>query len=318
MATGAFTLKFVRAASVGLLAATVGGLVVNQLLHLCYKDEEEQELDGFPRSRWILSAAIQAFIFPVLVWLSLLVASGSGIMCGRWLTASAAELPNKSLWYVFALFGSQSRDMCPMPAATSFLMKVHHWVVTIACMLALFAPKGFGLFIAGTFVLELGSLFYNLRTLSPGNKFINTLYQTFMPLSNIAALAGGVLLLQMREVPLWMRVLYFTADVGVCIGRQRHALKDAGLLSKKATETPSQSDPKAQDGVAMQSLLGHRQRKPSWRPWVPMLFIPALQRARAPLADGRGHQHHGLLGQPRRGLIIAGGALSSPILLQSR
>eukprot|EP00913_Durusdinium_trenchii_P032614 g30528.t1 len=72
------------------------------------------------------------------------------------------------------------------------------------------------------------------------------------------------------------------------------------------------------DGVAMQSLLGHRQRKPSWRPWVPMLFIPALQRARAPLADGRGHQHHGLLGQPRRGLIIAGGALSSPILLQSR
>eukprot|EP00913_Durusdinium_trenchii_P032613 g30527.t1 len=131
MATGAFTLKFVRAASVGLLAATVGGLVVNQqcaqnyvefnlqllcgkplrLLHLCYKDEEEQELDGFPRSRWILSAAIQAFIFPVLVWLSLLVASGSGIMCGRWLTASAAELPNKSLWYVFALFGSQSRDM---------------------------------------------------------------------------------------------------------------------------------------------------------------------------------------------------------------
>eukprot|EP00439_Symbiodinium_sp_Y106_P080737 s1165_g19.t1 len=54
-----------------------------------------------------------------------------------------------------------------------------------------------------------------------------------MPASNIAALAGGLLFLNMQEVPLWMRVLYFAADVGVCIGRQRHALKDAGLIGPR-------------------------------------------------------------------------------------
>ncbi|CAE7497354.1 unnamed protein product [Symbiodinium pilosum] len=54
-----------------------------------------------------------------------------------------------------------------------------------------------------------------------------------MPASNIVALAGGLLLLHMQDVPLWMRVLYFTADVGVCIGRQRHALKDAGLIGRR-------------------------------------------------------------------------------------
>lgn len=268
-------LRFARSAFSGLVVATVAGLIVNQLLHSCLAKSDEQELDGFPRSRWILSAGIQALVFPVFVWLSITAASTSGILFSQWLTASAPELPTKSLWYVFSLFGSQSRDMCPMPAATSFLMKVHHWVVTIACVLALFAPKGFGLFIAGTFVLELGSLFYNLRVLYPGNKLINVMYQTFMPLSNLAALAGGVLLLSMKEVPLWMRVLYFTADVGVCLGRQRHALKDAGLLGKKASHAP-QPDSKTQDGVAMKSYAPRRVRR--WPAVGAAFLVPPLLR----------------------------------------
>eukprot|EP00439_Symbiodinium_sp_Y106_P000797 s7113_g1.t1 len=95
-----------------------------------------------------------ALIFPVLVWLSVCAARGAGLDVSHWLTAGACKLPSMSRWYVFALFGSQSRDMCPMPANTSFLMKVHHYVVTLACLLSLLAPKGFGLFIAGTFILD--------------------------------------------------------------------------------------------------------------------------------------------------------------------
>ncbi|CAJ1448379.1 unnamed protein product [Effrenium voratum] len=139
----------------GLVSATVIGLAVNKLLEACLGTSAEEELlDGFPRSRWLLSAAIQALVFPLMVSLSLRAACGAGLACSQWLVASSAQLPSKSLWYVYALFGSQSRDMCPMPADTSFLMKVHHWVVTVACVLSLFAPKGFGLFIAGTFVLD--------------------------------------------------------------------------------------------------------------------------------------------------------------------
>lgn len=305
----ALNFGFARSATIGLVAATVIGLAVNQLLHAFLGQSDEEELDGFPRSRWILSAAIQALVFPLLGWLSVIGASGAGIACSRWLTASALELPGKSLWYVFSLFGSQSRDMCPMPAATSFLMKVHHWVVTIACVLSLFAPKGFGLFIAGTFVLELGSLFYNMRVLYPGNKVIKVMYQTFMPLSNLAALAGGVLLLSMKEVPLWMRVLYFTADVGVCIGRQRHAFKDAGLLGKKAAA--SQPDPAAQDGVTMKSVGTKRRGFQRSRSalvaaslFMPLPLLQMSQRTsrmpQTPLAVRSGH-----LGQPTLGSFKA-------------
>mmetsp|Transcript_4065 Transcript_4065/g.9493 ORF Transcript_4065/g.9493 Transcript_4065/m.9493 type:complete len:323 (-) Transcript_4065:57-1025(-) len=230
----------------GLTAATAAGLFVNWLLEACIGKSEE-ELDGFPRSRWLLSVAIQALVFPSLAWLSVSAARWSGLDFGQWLAAGSKELPDVSQWYIFALFGSQSRDMCPMPAATSFLMKVHHYVVTVACVLCLLAPKGMGLFVAGTFILELGSMFYNLRVLYPGCKMAEVLYQVTMPTSNILALAGGLLLLHMQDVPLWMKVLYFVADVGVCIGRQRHALKDAGLIGSAKVATSSDT---AQRGVA--------------------------------------------------------------------
>jgi len=248
MSCGASNWKaFLGSATIGLVSATAVGLALNRLLEIWLGNLEE-ELDGFPRSRWLLSVAIQALIFPVLVWLSVCAARGAGLDVSHWLTAGACKLPSMSRWYVFALFGSQSRDMCPMPANTSFLMKVHHYVVTLACLLSLLAPKGFGLFIAGTFILELGSMFYNLRVLYPGRRLIEVVYQVTMPASNIAALAGGLLFLNMQEVPLWMRVLYFAADVGVCIGRQRHALKDAGLIGPRKVATKAASG--GRSGVA--------------------------------------------------------------------
>lgn len=112
---------------------------------------------------------------------------------------------------------------------------------------------------------ELGSLFYNLRVLYPGAECSELLkalrkhadqhtlpggllYSVCHSLADVYACVehcrigwwsalgietaysegsyGSRLLLRMQEVPLWMRVLYFAADLGVCIGRQRHALKE--------------------------------------------------------------------------------------------
>mmetsp|Transcript_53273 Transcript_53273/g.95604 ORF Transcript_53273/g.95604 Transcript_53273/m.95604 type:complete len:320 (+) Transcript_53273:92-1051(+) len=221
------------AAAVGFSVATVLGLGANRLLEAVGHGQEEELLDGFPRSRWHLSVAFQALIFPTLCLASVLASRAHGLSFAQYLKAPSIALPLRARWYVYSLFGSQARDMCPMPAATSMLMKVHHWVVVCACALALMAPKGFGLFTASTFVLECGSMMYNLRVLYPGSSVINVLYQVVMLISNSVAILGGVYFLKISDVPLWFRLLFFIADFGVCLGRQRHALKDAGFIGSK-------------------------------------------------------------------------------------
>lgn len=67
---------------------------------------------------------------------------------------------------------------------------------------------------------------FNLRKLYPDSSLILMLYQITMLLSNLAALVGGFVMLRLTGMPLWMKALYFVADVGVVIGRQLHALKE--------------------------------------------------------------------------------------------
>mmetsp|Transcript_122093 Transcript_122093/g.352921 ORF Transcript_122093/g.352921 Transcript_122093/m.352921 type:complete len:169 (+) Transcript_122093:120-626(+) len=133
--------------------------------------------------------------------------------------------------------------MFPMPAGASITMKVHHWVVVIACVLAILSPSGFGLFVMGSFALELGSLTFNLRTLYPRYPAISILYQVCMLLSNIAGFLVGVQMLQISNIQLWMKLLFFVADVGVCIGRQMHALKDAGCIRKHSHKNGAKASP---------------------------------------------------------------------------
>jgi len=207
------------AATAGFSVATVFGLCANQLLEASGSNQDEELLDGFPRSRWLLSVVIQALIFPALCFASINSSRAVGLSFVQYLKAPSWALPVRARWYVYSLFGSQARDMLPMPAEASTLMKVHHWVVVCACVLALMAPKGFGLFTASTFVLECGSMMYNLRVLYPGSRMISVLYQVVMLASNSVSMLCGIFFLKISEVPLWYRVLFFVADVGVCLGR---------------------------------------------------------------------------------------------------
>jgi len=214
----------------GLLAASAAGRVLNRVANFVVSSEEE--IDGFPRWRWVLSAFTQVVIFPGILLLALLFPETAWIDASQWLAQPASAAGVYARWYVYALFASQTRDMFPMPPESSMTMKVHHWVVVVACVLALYAPSGFGLFVAGTFALELGSMTFNLRKLYSTSSAVAALYQTTMFCSNVAALLGGLFMLRMKDIPIWMKALYFAADVGVCIGRQLHALKDAGVLGK--------------------------------------------------------------------------------------
>lgn len=215
-------------AVVGFTSATLLGLMANQIVKRLVKSD--QMLDGFQRRRWVLSVFTQAIIFPTILLLAWCYPSK---LCSldAWFRLPASQLAGFERWYVYALFASQSRDMIPrMPAATSTTMKVHHWVVVIACLLALNAHAGFGIFVAGTFALECGSMTFNMRVLYPESRAVECLYQACMLLSNVVAVALGFVMLRVENIDLWMRVLFFAADVGVCIGRQHHALKDCGLL----------------------------------------------------------------------------------------
>jgi len=186
----------------------------------------------------------------------------------QWLAAPASVLTGYERWYVYALFASQSRDM-PMPPESAVLMRVHHWLVVIACVLTLLAPQGFGLFVAGTFILECGSMTYNLRELYPESKAMQWLYYLAMPISNILAICGGIYMLGMPGLPVWMKVLYFLADIGVCLGRQRHALKDAGLISSSSSadvdEGGAPMSGEAEPSVATSALLRRKRSSATQR-----------------------------------------------------
>jgi len=236
----------------GLAVATVCGLAANRATEPLVASKEK--IGGFPRWRWVLSVITQGFVFPALIALCVF-SRFSSISLADWLAAPASKLQGFEWWYVYALFASMSRDMFPMPAESSMLMKVHHWLVVFACVFVLLAPKGFGLFVAGTFILECGSMTYNLRELYPNSIAMQWVYQLSMPVSNIVAVAGGLYMLRMPGLPLWMKVLYFTADIGVCLGRQRHAIKDAqasGLLGKPAPL--DDTSPQASSAVATKAF----------------------------------------------------------------
>ena len=69
----------------------------------------------------------------------------------------------------------------------------------------------------------------------PGSSAVALVYQVCMLASNVAALAGGYyMIMEVEAVPGPIKAIYALADVGVCLGRQRHALKDAGLIGSKS------------------------------------------------------------------------------------
>uniref|UniRef100_A0A7S1AFG9 TLC domain-containing protein n=1 Tax=Noctiluca scintillans TaxID=2966 RepID=A0A7S1AFG9_NOCSC len=205
--------------------ASALGLTANHTA--AYFSTPGKKVGGFERWRWWISLILQLGVFPSIVCAAAFQSYGV-LSLFQWLSASAQELPGFEHWYIYALFGAQTRDMIPrMPSGASMMLKVHHWVVVVACVVVLFTPQGFGLFVAGSFFLELGSAFYNLHELFPDSVAVLVVYEATMPVSNVLALVCLPALFRMSRLPLWLRILFAMADVGVVIGRQLKAVKTA-------------------------------------------------------------------------------------------
>eukprot|EP00929_Paragymnodinium_shiwhaense_P080661 TRINITY_DN42082_c0_g1_i1.p1 TRINITY_DN42082_c0_g1~~TRINITY_DN42082_c0_g1_i1.p1 ORF type:complete len:351 (+),score=47.06 TRINITY_DN42082_c0_g1_i1:90-1142(+) len=236
---------FLEAVS-GLVVATSVGLLGNRAGKAVFRSEDV--LSGFPRWRWYMSASTQAFVFPALIAV-VLSYWPAGLSLDAWFSASAASAGQPSRWYTYALFASQARDMIPrMPAAASKLMVIHHWIVCVSCCLALLTPGGFGIFVAGSFLLECGSMTYNLRTLYGGSTLVAVVYQVCMLASNLAACYLSLLWLRVDSVPAAVKALFFVVGNLVIAGRQRHAIKDLIGMRRQPKETASRPDGIAADG----------------------------------------------------------------------
>ena len=79
-----------------------------------------------------------------------------------------------------------------------------------------------------SFVLEWGSMWYNLHNLYPTSGVLDLMYHVMMASSNAFGLVGGAwFVLNRSDGPqLWARGVYGVITVGVVIGRQHHALRD--------------------------------------------------------------------------------------------
>lgn len=274
--------------AVGLSGATVLGLLANRVATVVVPSGKE--IQGFPRWRWLVSVFTQMILFPGVIALCCVTRQQS-MNLKDWLVAPTAVLADGyESWFIYALFGAMSRDMLPtMPAQASTLFKVHHWLVAILCMLTLSIPEGLGLFVAGTFVLECGSLTYNLRELYPTSSACWWLYQLTMPLTNIVAFCGGIFLaVAMPGVPIWLKVVYFLAISGVCWGRQRHAFKDAKESMSSMQLDMECSDPSpAGRAVAMGTTALPEK-------------MPACQNRHSPFVGGYSRRHSLLRNSSRK------------------
>lgn len=108
------------------------------------------------------------------------------------------------------------------------LIVIHH----IFSMLSVFVCAsvrdlgGLGHFVCGSTALELGTVWYNLRTLFDGRPRLRRVYWAFMTLSNLAGTFITCCFAVQPKYPLLARLFFFLTVLGLSIGRQRELYLD--------------------------------------------------------------------------------------------
>ena len=107
-----------------LVAATALGLIANQIMQQFVSSDD---LNGFPRWRWVLAALTQSVILPCILHGAYTASTQAyGDDLRAWLSASAADMHAKGLYfehcYVLALFASNHETWslrCPLALTSS-------------------------------------------------------------------------------------------------------------------------------------------------------------------------------------------------------
>ena len=203
-------------------------------------------IEGYPRHCWLLSVFGQAVCMPGC-WALAYFHSGAKFdgwdRVHTWCLLGAAELEASGcVWegaYLVVLFAAQAKDMLPPPKTATTSLILHHWAIMIISFLAFFLTGAFNVFAFGSFVLELGTLWYNLHNLYPTSAALNVAYHVAMLASNIFGLVSSTWFIINRSdsskgPQLWACAVYGVVAIGVIIGRQHHALRDYRASQGKA------------------------------------------------------------------------------------
>lgn len=227
-----------------LVLGTGVGKVLNVVFASLFAGGEK--IEGWPRSRWLANIFVQGGIMNFCWWRAFTESSAhyNGFATwadkAQWFFASETELAMKGLkwesWYMVVLFTAQSRDMLPFPSNGSKSLFWHHVGVMLTSFFAFYLSGAFNIFAFTSWLLELGSMWFNLHAVYPKSSFLNMMYQSMMLLSNIAGFVLGswFVLNDTGRPQMWARVVYGAITIAVVIGRQHHALRDAGWVRSHA------------------------------------------------------------------------------------
>jgi hypothetical protein len=212
----------------GLDAADIAGvLAFVAVLCLCDKFLEgripngSDMLAGTAASRWILSTGYQITVMAPLGVNALLNAPPQGFM-----DAPAAQHAIFSRAVIYLMFAMEARDLPHLKWADNKVLLIHHVFVMISCCASLAAiEEGFGVFVMGVMVLEVGSVTFNLYVIQPKWREFVAAYVVVMTLSNISAIA---ITIYGATFPLGnvTRVFFVACGIIFSIGRQEHLWRE--------------------------------------------------------------------------------------------
>merc|ERR1719379_548243 len=104
------------------------------------------------------------------------------------LDAPAAEHSIFSRAFIYLMFAMEARDIPHMKWADNKVLIIHHLTVMISCCASLAVmEEGFGVFVMGVMVFEVGSTPFNMYVIKPKIREIIAAYVVCMTLSNIGA-----------------------------------------------------------------------------------------------------------------------------------
>jgi len=178
---------------------------------------------GSPCWNYHLCILAQLFVFPAI----LIPAWASKQFLPEWFEASWDSYPSmKYEWsFIYCLSGYLLKDFF---VEMDFMLYVHHFVCLAGTISWIFIThKGISYFIVYTVVLELGSLSYNLWTLSKQSKLMAIAYVMIMTVSNTLAIAILIRFCLLSEPPVFLKTVFLAATIGLTVMREKVCLESA-------------------------------------------------------------------------------------------
>jgi len=188
---------------------------------------------GYPAFNVILSIIYQVLIYPPLAF----SAWYSKNFVYSWLKLgwNAHQSVLYETLFFYAFFGYLAKDMRANVSRQDPLLFYHHIICMIGTFSALVMQNAIGGFILQITVLELGSMFYNLKCLLEKFEIFSYIYWVGMTASNLGAATFQVwYITEVIDANIVLKVISSILIFGLIAGRQREVILQMQNFKTKA------------------------------------------------------------------------------------